>query len=152
MIIRDATNTDINGIVGLIKEYSYELPLECATGALSPQKVAFIATSAIGLGIAQIAVLEDDTVVGVAMGMVELNVWSMHAREISMLVLYVTPEHRVGTTGGRLFSAYLKATKRLMDERPDIQGSHVFEQPEGTNINYEKRGFKYLQSQFTQER
>ena len=152
MIIRDATNTDINGIVGLIKEYSYELPLECATGALSPHKVSILAQSAIGLGIAQIAVLEDDTVVGVAMGSVGLNVWSMHVREINLLALYVTPEYRIGTTGGRLFSAYLKATNKLMDECPDISGSHVFEQPKGTNINYEKRGFKFLQSQYTKER
>ena len=152
MIIRDATNTDINGIVGLIKEYSYELPLECATGALSPHKVSILTQSAISMGIAQIAVLEDDTVVGVAMGAVGLNVWSMHVKEINLLALYVTPEYRIGTTGGRLFSAYLKATNKLMDKCPDISGSHVFEQPKDTNINYEKRGFKFLQSQYTKER
>ena len=153
MIIKDATNTDINGIVGLIKEFSYNLPLECATEALSPQKVVIIIQEAMSLGLVKIALNTDDMeLIGVVLGIVSLNVWSMHAKEIQMLAIYVKPEHRNSSAGGRLFKSYLKATEKLMDEHPEIQGSHVFEQPEGTNINYKKRGFKFLQSQYTKER
>ena len=153
MIIRDATITDINSIVGLMKEYVHETPLDCAAEGLSPQKLSMILQSAIGLGLAKIALnTEDMSLVGFIFGIVTLNVWSTHAHEIQMLALYVKPEHRKGTTGGRLFKTYLKTADKLMGERPEILANNVFKLPEGTNIDFEKRGFKPVQSQYTKER
>ena len=153
MIIRDATNTDINGIVGLAKEYSYILPFDCSTRAMSPSRVVIVIQEAINVGLAKIAASESGEVVGVALGVVQLNIWSDTAKEIQMLMLFVKEEHRIGTTGGRLYSAFIKAAEKKMKEASDIAVIHVYEQPEGiTNINYEKRGFKLLQSQYIKER
>ena len=136
-----------------MKEYVHETPLDCAAEGLSPQKLSIILQSAIGLGLAKIALnTEDMSLVGFIFGIVTLNVWSTHAHEIQMLALYVKPEHRKGTTGGRLFKTYLKTADQLMGERPEILANNVFKLPEGTNIDFEKRGFKPVQSQYTKER
>ena len=153
MIIRDATITDINSIVGLTKEYAHETPLDCATQGLSPQKLATIIKESIGLGLAKIALnTESSEIIGFIFGIVALNVWSNHAHEINMMAIYVKPEHRKGTTGGRLFKSYMKTADKLMDERPEILMNNVFKLPEGTNIDFEKRGFKPIQVQYSKER
>jgi len=151
-MVRNATINDVPHIVSLIEEYSINLVLDCAQTSLSKRRAANIVNQAIGLGLCQVAVSPEGEVVGASVGTVGFNVWSDITQEINLLVLYVKPDYRKGSYGARLYSSYIESANELMGKTPQILVSNVFAQPEGTNINYEKRGFKLSQISYTKEK
>ena len=144
--------SDTNQIIGLMKEFAKDLPVDCALSAFSPRRGASLIQESIAVGLCKIVYGEDrEEALGFVLGVVSPNIWSEHFQEIQLLALYIKPEYRKGTAGGRLFKSYLKSSEELINKNNNIGASIVYEQPTGTNINYKKIGYKPIQIQYIRE-
>ena len=157
-MIRLANTDDIPQIVSLISEFSVELDISCSERSLSCRKASLLVDRGIALGMCFISseskgLGSSPTISGVVLGQVNTNVWSECTQELNLLALYVSPDYRNSTAGGKLLLAYTKRCEELMAEDNNIKASWI--QLQGnTNLSdssMERLGYRPMDRAFLKE-
>jgi hypothetical protein len=148
-MIRTATPFDMSTLVGLMRGYVAEAPMETLKDP-SLHNQAHIESLLASLMAGRGFILIDDDGRGFIAGMVIQNVWCPSICELHELAWWVKPEHRGGTVGGRLWKAFdVKAQDLLDNGRVQIICSSVL--ADSPKINYEKRGYRLMQKTYFKE-
>lgn len=94
----------------------------------------------LGGGICLIAE-HDNKIMGMMLGLKNGSVWFPSQLTLCELMIYVKPEHRNSTVGGRLVKAYNKYAEEMRENKEIVQYTISVTQPFG-KMNYEKLGYK----------
>ena len=148
-MIRQATKYDIPKITEMMREYANEAPVETLKDPVNQNEQYFsqlIYELISGKGF----VLVDNELNGMLIALITQNVWCPKVIELKELAWWVKPEYRKGTLGGKLWLEFNKISEELLDSgRINIVCSTVMvNSPE---INYEKRGYKKLETTYFKE-
>ena len=148
-MIRKATPFDMPTLIRLMRGYVAEAPMETLKDeSLHDQRhiESLLTSLLIGRGF----ILIDDAGRGFIAAMVIANVWCPSVFELHELAWWVTPEHRGGTVGGRLWKEFDTMAQDLLDNgRIQIICSSVI--ADSPKINYEKRGYRLMQKTYFKE-
>lgn len=88
-----------------------------------------------------------DQITGVLLSILVPDLWIPEIVRLRELAWYVRPEHRGGTTGARLYSAYIDSAEEL--RRSGRITSYTMSQLSGSpNFDLERRGFRHLETTF----
>lgn len=148
-MIRSATPFDMPALVGLMRDYVAEAPMETLKDS-SVHNQAHIESLLASLMAGRGFILIDNEGRGFIAAMVIQNVWCPSILELHELAWWVKPEHRGGTVGGRLWKAFdVKAQDLLDNGRVQIICSSVL--ADSPKINYEKRGYRLMQKTYFKE-
>ena len=140
-MVRLAEEKDIIGILKLIRRHIHVINIGCAEDSFSSSKTSTAIKQSIQTNLCTVA-LVDDEVVGVCLGVGGLNFFCDNTFQIQLMVNVIDEEHRGSTLGGRNFIEWLAVVKAVCNDNKSVGGIFVGQQPKGTNINFEKRGFK----------
>ena len=94
----------------------------------------------LGGGICLIAE-QDNKIIGMMLGLKNGSVWFPSQLTLNELMIYVRPEHRNSTVGGRLVKLYNKYAEEMRQNKEIVQYTVSVTQPFG-KMNYEKLGYK----------
>jgi hypothetical protein len=148
-MIRKATPFDMPTLIRLMRGYVAEAPMETLKDeSLHDQRhiESLLTSLLVGRGF----ILIDDAGRGFIAAMVIANVWCPLVYELHELAWWVTPEHRGGTVGGRLWKEFDTMAQDLLDNgRIQIICSSVI--ADSPKINYEKRGYRLMQKTYFKE-
>ena len=148
-MIRKATPFDMPTLIRLMRGYVAEAPMETLKDeSLHDQRhiESLLTSLLVGRGF----ILIDDAGRGFIAAMVIANVWCPSVHELHELAWWVTPEHRGGTVGGRLWKEFDTMAQDLLDNgRIQIICSSVI--ADSPKINYEKRGYRLMQKTYFKE-
>ena len=148
-MIRKATPFDMPTLIRLMRGYVAEAPMETLKDeSLHDQRhiESLLTSLLVGRGF----ILIDDAGRGFIAAMVIANVWCPSVFELHELAWWVTPEHRGGTVGGRLWKEFDTMAQDLLDNgRIQIICSSVI--ADSPKINYEKRGYRLMQKTYFKE-
>lgn len=148
-MIRQATKYDIPKITEMMREYANEAPVETLKDPINQNEQYFsqlIYELISGKGF----VLVDNELNGMLIALITQNVWCPKVIELKELAWWVKPEHRKGTLGGKLWLEFNKISEELLDSgRINIVCSTVM--VNSPDINYEKRGYKKLETTYFKE-
>lgn len=132
-----------------MREYANEAPIEQFKDSLNqnPEYFAQLIYEIInGKGF----VLVDNEVNGMLIAVITPNIWCPKVIELKELAWWVKPTHRQGTLGGKLWLEFDKKSKELLNNsRIDIVYSTIM--VSSPDINYEKRGYKKLETTYFKE-
>ena len=146
-MIRKATQDDVVGIVGLLRDYSKVMDLRDAQSAFSAPKTAGIVSTCVSQQM--VWVYDKDGLQGVLVALEQYNTFSTTIKEAQLVALYVKPEFRKGLAGGRLIKTY--------DDECDNRGLSVswlgFQHTATLNDKSLKRlGYRLSELQYIKER
>lgn len=148
-MIRKATPFDMPALVGMMRGYVAEAPMETLKDS-SLHDQAHIESLMASLMAGKGFILVDDLYRGFIAAMVIQNVWCPSVYELHELAWWVMPDHRGGTTGGRLWKEFDVLAQDLLDNgRIQIICSSVI--ADSPKINYEKRGYRLMQKTYFKE-
>jgi N-acetylglutamate synthase-like GNAT family acetyltransferase len=148
-MIRKATRYDLPILVEMVKQYAKEFPSELAKQDrwIEEQHIQqLLMTMIAGCGF----VLIDDDKRGFLAAIVLPNLWYPKLTELCELAWWVTPEHRNSTIGGKLWVAFDKEAETMM-QNGRVQYVKTSLSAESPAINYEKRGYKKLETSYIKE-
>lgn len=148
-MIRHATKYDIPILVEMVKQYAKEFPSDLAKQEKWVDEhyiQQLLMTMIAGRGF----VLLDDDERGFLAAMVVPNLWYPKLQELSELAWWVKPEHRDGTVGGKLWLQFDKEANE-MKTAGRIHYSKTALTAASPVINYEKRGYKKLETAYIKE-
>ena len=140
-MVRLAEESDVVGILKLVREHIHVVNIGIAEDSFSSNKTSQVIHSSILSNLCTVA-LVDEEIVGVCLGIGNLNVFCSNTFEIQLLVNVIKEEHRGTSLGGRNFIEWMAVVKAVCKDNKNIGGVWVGQQPKGTNIDFEKRGFK----------
>jgi N-acetylglutamate synthase-like GNAT family acetyltransferase len=148
-MIRQATKYDIPNITKMMREYALEAPIETFKDPVNQNEQYFgqlIYELISGKGL----VLVDNELNGMLIAAITPNVWCPKVQELKELAWWVKPEYRNGTLGGKLWLDFNKRAEEMLDSgRINIVCSTVM--VSSPILNYEKRGFKKLETTYFRE-
>lgn len=148
-MIRQATKYDIPKIAEMMREYANEAPVETLKDLVNQNEQYFsqlIYELISGRGF----VLVDNELNGMLIALITQNIWCPKVVELKELAWWVKPEYRKGTLGGKLWLEFNKISEELLDNgRINIVCSTVM--VNSPDINYEKRGYKKLETTYFKE-
>jgi N-acetylglutamate synthase-like GNAT family acetyltransferase len=148
-MIRQATKYDIYKITEMMREYALEAPVETFKDPVN-QNADYFAQLIYELIAGKGFVLIDDNLNGMLIAAITPNVWCPKVLELKELAWWVKPEHRKGTLGGKLWLEFNKKGEELLDSgRINIICSTVM--VSSPAIDYEKRGYKKLETTYFKE-
>lgn len=148
-MIRHATKYDLNELVEMVRQYAKEFPSELAKQDqwFDKQYIQQILYTMIaGRGF----VLIDDENRGFLAAIVTPNTWYPKLSELCELAWWVKPEHRNSTIGGKLWLAFDKEAT-AMKESGRVQYIKTALTVGSPSIDYEKRGYKQLETAYIKE-
>lgn len=148
-MIRHATKYDIPILVDMVQQYAKEFPSELARQEKWFNKKyiqQLLMTLIAGRGF----VLIDDDERGFLAALILQNLWYPELQELSEIAWWVKPEHRNGSVGGKLWVMYDKEANKLKAEGR-IHYSKTTITVSSPDINYEKRGYKKLETTYLKE-
>jgi GNAT superfamily N-acetyltransferase len=85
--------------------------------------------------------------VGMILSMRVAELWQPNIIRLRELAWYVREEYRGTTVGAKLFATYKQHAERMVKEGK-ITGYTMTKLHNSDNFNYEKRGFKYIESTY----
>lgn len=148
-MIRQATKYDIPKITEMMREYALEAPIETFKDPVNqnPEYFSHLIYELIsGKGF----VLVDDKLNGMLIAAMIPNIWCPKVYELKELAWWVKPEYRNSTLGGKLWLEFNKKGEELLDNgRINIVYSTIM--VSSPSIDYEKRGFKKLETTYFRE-
>ena len=147
-MVRIASIEDVPHIVKMLKEYSQHINIKCASNVFSTPKVSRLVSSCIDQGFAWVSE-KDSKIVGSLVARVQINPFTDNLLETQLVGLYVLPEHRNSTIGGRLIKTYDKKC-----EEKDIKVSWIGAQI-STELNQKSLknlGYNLSEQSFIKER
>lgn len=147
-MIRPASIEDIPHIVKMLKEYAQTINIKCAVEVFSVPKVSKLVSICIKQGYVWVAE-KDGEMVGSLIAREQINPFTEGLLETLLVGLYVCPEHRNGTVGGRLIKAYDKQC-----DKNGIKISWIGAQVT-TELNHEslkRLGYNLSEQSFLKER
>jgi len=147
-MIRRASIEDIPHIVKMLKEYSQSINIKCAADVFSTPKVSKLVSSSINEG--YVWVFEKDGEIrGSLVAREQINMFTEGLLETHLIAIYVKPEYRNGTIGGRLLKTYDKQC-----EKNGIRVSWIGAQvtTELNNKSLERLGYNLSEQSFIKER
>ena len=148
-MIRLATRYDIPKITEMMREYANEAPVESLKNPIN-QNPEYFAQLIYELIAAKGFVLVDEDLNGMLIAAITPNVWCPKVLELKELAWWVKPEYRKGTLGGKLWLEFNKKGNEFLDSgRINIVCSTVM--VSSPAIDYEKRGFKKLETTYFKE-
>lgn len=148
-MIRRATKYDITILLEMVRSYAKEFPSELAQSDewFDDNYIKQVLMTMIaGRGF----VLIDDDERGFLAAIVMPNLWYPKLMELSELAWWVKPEHRQSTVGGKLWLAFDKEAT-AMKESGRIQYIKTALTVNSPAIDYEKRGYKKLETSYIKE-
>ena len=147
-MIRRAIAEDIPSIVNMLRDYSQHINIKCAAEVFSVPKVSKLVSLCIRQG--YVWVFEKDSeIIGSLVAREQVNLFTEGLLETQVIALYVKPEHRNGTTGGRLLIAYDKECEKN-GIRVSWMGAQVT--TELNNKSLERLGYTLSEQSFIKER
>lgn len=147
-MVRRAIAGDIPSIVNMLKDYSQHINIKCAADVFSVPKVSKLVSLCINQG--YVWVFEKDgEIIGSLVAREQVNLFTDGLLETQLVALYVKPEYRNGTIGGRLLLSYDKQC-----EENDIRVSWIGAQvtTELNNKSLDRLGYKLSEQSFIKER
>lgn len=136
-MIRQATKYDKTEIIQMMKEFRAEADFPELMGVENEEYWnALLDNVFAGQGV---VFLEEGK--GLLMAMVLPTIWCNKTFAMHELAWYVRPQHRVTTTGFRLFAAYLAYAKQLK-EQGRIKYFTITKLDTSPGLKYEKYGFR----------
>ena len=145
-MIRKATPFDMPALVGMMRGYVAEAPMETLKDS-SLHDQAHIESLLTSLMAGRGFILIDDLYRGFIAAMVIQNVWCPSVYELHELAWWVMPEHRGKSIGGRLWVKFDElAQDMLNNKRVDFVCTTVM--ANSPLIDYTKRGYKPLEATF----
>ena len=147
-MIRRAIAEDTPYIVDMMRDYSQHINIKCAADVFSVPKVSKLVSLCIWKGYVWVAE-KDGQIIGCLVAREQVNPFTESLLETQVVALYVKPEHRNGTTGGRLLIAYDKKC-----EENGIRVSWIGAQvtTELNNKSLERLGYILSEQSFIKER
>lgn len=143
-MIREANPFDMPALFEMMRGYVAEAPMETLKDSSLHDQAhveSLMASMMAGRGF----ILIDDQYRGFIAAMVISNVWCPLVMELHELAWWVRPEHRGGTVGGKLWVSFNEKAQGLLDNgRIQIICSSVI--ADSPKINYEKRGYRLMQT------
>ena len=147
-MIRRGIAEDIPHIVRMLKDYSQHINIKCAADVFSVPKVSKLVSLSINQG--YVWVFEKDgEIIGSLVAREQVNLFTDGLLETHVIALYVKPEYRNGTIGGRLLIAYDKGCEEK-GIRVSWMGAQVT--TELNNKSLERLGYKLSEQSFIKER
>lgn len=147
-MVRRAIAGDIPSIVNMLKDYSQHINIKCAADVFSVPKVSKLVSLCINQG--YVWVFEKDgEIIGSLVAREQVNLFTDGLLETQLVALYVKPEYRNGTIGGRLLLSYDKQC-----EENGIRVSWIGAQvtTELNNKSLDRLGYKLSEQSFIKER
>ena len=147
-MVRRAIAGDIPSIVNMLRDYSQHINIKCAADVFSVPKVSKLVSLCINQG--YVWVFEKDgEIIGSLVAREQVNLFTDGLLETQLVALYVKPEYRNGTIGGRLLLSYDKQC-----EENDIRVSWIGAQvtTELNNKSLDRLGYKLSEQSFIKER
>lgn len=89
----------------------------------------------------------DKQAIGMILSMRVQELWIPNIIRLRELAWYVRPEHRHTTIGARLFAEYKKTAENMM-KQGKITGFTMTKLHNSDDFDYEKRGFKFIESTY----
>jgi len=145
-MIRKANRNEIPILVGMMQEYSQQSPVPVLRMPYV-HDVNHVSTLFMQMIVGKGFVLIDDQYRGFIAAMITSNVWCPTVHELHELAWWVKPEHRNGTVGGRLWTAFNhEAGIMLENKRVDFVCTSVL--ANSPLIDYTKRGYQGMEATF----
>lgn len=101
-------------------------------------------------GASFIARTDDNQAMGIILSMAVPELWQPNIIRLRELAWYVLPQYRGTTAGARLFAAYVNAAEN-MQKQGRITSFTMTKLANSQDFNYEKRGFKLVESTYIKE-
>ena len=140
-MIRLAEEKDIIGILKVIRRGISVVSIGCAHESFSSARTAVVIRNSIQGNLCVVSEI-DEVIVGVCLGVLGINVFCDDTKEIQLLVNLIDDKHRGTSLGGRMFIEWTAIIKAVCKDDNKIKCVWLCEQPKGTNIDFERRGFK----------
>lgn len=148
-MIRNATRYDIPILTEMVRQYAKEFPSKLAQQDewFNEQYIhQVLMTMIVGRGF----VLIDSDERGFLAAVITPNIWFPKLQELAELAWWVKPEYRHGTIGGKLWLAFDKKAEE-MKRSGRIQYIKTSLTVGSPAIDYEKRGYKKLETAYLKE-
>lgn len=143
-MIREANKFDVDSIIEMLKHYREAAPLDVLRYADDEEYIRRMITEIIA-GMGFILVSEKDSVpTGMLIAALIPNVWNPKTNQCSEVAYWVEPEHRGGTAGFRLISAYVKKCEEWK-RQGKIHFYTMTKMNNSPNLKYNKFGFEKLE-------
>ena len=147
-MIRRGIAEDIPSIVNMLKDYSQHINIKCAADVFSVPKVSKLVSLCIRQG--YVWVFEKDgEIIGSLVAREQVNLFTEGLLETQVIALYVKPEYRNGTIGGRLLIAYDRECEKN-GIRVSWMGAQVT--TELNNKSLDRLGYTLSEQSFIKER
>jgi len=148
-MIRKATPFDMPALIEMMHSYVAEAPMETLKDS-SIYDWNYVESLFSGLMVGRGFILIDTQARGFIAAMVTQNVWCQSILELHELAWWVKPEYRGGTVGGRLWKEFDLLAQEMLDSgRVQIICSSII--ADSPKINYEKRGYRLMQTTYFKE-
>jgi hypothetical protein len=98
-------------------------------------------------GISLCSTTEEGRIQGIILSLRDRDLWIPEIIRMRELAWWVRPEYRNTTVGARLFHAYTKAADELVS-KGEIVSYTVSKMSFSPNLDYERRGFRFLESTY----
>lgn len=143
-MIRQANKFDIPAIIGMLKNYRNNAPIEVLKTANNEEYINGLLSEIIA-GAGFILLAEKDNVpIGMLIAAKIPNVWNPQAIQCSEVAYWVEPEFRGGTAAYRLISAYIKKCDDLK-QQGKIDFYTITKMSNSPDLKYNKFGFQKLE-------
>jgi N-acetylglutamate synthase-like GNAT family acetyltransferase len=148
-LIRKATKFDINILVPMIKQYAEEAPIELFKNE-TYQDHKYVAQLLYEIIAVQGFILVDQEINGFLIAVIVPNIWCPKVIELKELAWWVKPEYRKTTLGGKLWLQFNDEGNKMLDNNR-VQIICTTTMSSSPALNYEKRGYKLLESTYFKE-
>lgn len=148
-MIRLATRQDIPKLIELMRGYANESPVDIYKD-INFQNTEYVSNLFFSIIIGRGFILVDDDVNGMLVAIKTQNIWSPDILELKELAWWVKPEYRKGSLGGKLWIEFNYLANEMIKENKIqiVTSSLMVNSPK---LDYEKRGFRLLESTYIKE-
>lgn len=148
-MIRHATKYDIPTLTEMVRGYAQQFPSKLAKDT-NNFDVGYIQQLLMTMIAGRGFVLIDDDERGFLAAIIAPNIWYPSLMELSELAWWVKPEHRNSTIGGKLWLTFDKEAE-AMKQAGRIQYIKTSLTVQSPAVDYEKRGYKQLETAYIKE-
>ena len=143
-MIREANKFDIEGIIGMLKNYRQAAPLDVLKYANDEEYIERMITEIIaGMGFVMVAE-KDQQLIGMLICAKIPNIWNPKTHQCSEVAYWVEPDHRGGTAGYRLMNAYIEKCEEWKSQGV-IHFYTMSKMNNSPDLKYQKFGFEKLE-------
>lgn len=143
MIVRHANPFDLPALIGMLREYRNQTPLEFLREADDEAYITAMLTEIIhGKGVA--LVVESGGVVGMLIAGIHPSKWSPKHLLLMEFAYWIQPEHRGSSAAYRMLMMYVKEGLRLKEEGR-ICNFFISKMVNSPDLKYDKLGFQKLE-------